>query len=148
MTSSTGSDALLKQASRTPPEFRGAHDRHVREYYDWQIHRIALPGGQYGCGLLFHRRPRVCSPKNRCGSEIRYRRLFEEVQDGILILDIHQEDATTPMSDLLGAPRQFLARNCGDRPVPRQSGNNAAFQNCGAGLPALRESVFLTAWRQ
>ena len=29
------------------------YDRKVREYYDWQIHRIALPDGQYGVVCYF-----------------------------------------------------------------------------------------------
>ena len=29
------------------------YDRKVREYYDWQIHRISLPGGQYGVVCYF-----------------------------------------------------------------------------------------------
>ena len=29
------------------------YDRKVREYYDWQIHRIALPNGQYGVVCYF-----------------------------------------------------------------------------------------------
>ena len=36
------------------PEFSEVrYDRNVREYYDWQIHRIALPDGQYGVVCYF-----------------------------------------------------------------------------------------------
>ena len=36
------------------PEFSDErYDRKVREYYDWQIHRIALPDGQYGVVCYF-----------------------------------------------------------------------------------------------
>ena len=36
------------------PEFsEERYDRKVREYYDWQIHRIALPDGQYGVVCYF-----------------------------------------------------------------------------------------------
>ncbi len=38
----------------TAPEFsEERYDRHVREYYDWQIQRIALPGEQYGVVCYF-----------------------------------------------------------------------------------------------
>ncbi|HYM80124.1 MAG TPA: chemotaxis protein CheB [Candidatus Limnocylindria bacterium] len=36
------------------PEFsEERYDRKVREYYDWQIHRISLPDGQYGVVCYF-----------------------------------------------------------------------------------------------
>jgi PAS domain S-box-containing protein len=36
------------------PEFsEERYDRNVREYYDWQIHRITLPDGQYGVACYF-----------------------------------------------------------------------------------------------
>ena len=50
------------------PEFSEVRcDRKVREYYDWQIHRIALPDGQYGVVCYFV----DISERMRLSSELR-----------------------------------------------------------------------------
>jgi signal transduction histidine kinase/CheY-like chemotaxis protein len=50
------------------PEFsEERYDRKVREYYDWQIHRIALPDGQYGVVCYFI----DISERMRMSSELR-----------------------------------------------------------------------------
>lgn len=89
------------------PEFSEERfDRHVRECYDWQIHRVALPGGQYGVVCFFiDISARVHVEQNLRDSEVRYRRLFESSKDGILILDFASGqivDANPFMSELLG----------------------------------------------
>ena len=64
------------------------YDRHVREYYDWQINRIALPDGQFGVVCYFiDISARVLAEQDLRASEVRYRRLFESAVDGILIID-------------------------------------------------------------
>ncbi len=64
------------------------YDIKVREYYDWQINRIALPDGKYGVVCYFiDISARVLAEKSLRDSEVRYRRLFESAGDGILILD-------------------------------------------------------------
>ena len=64
------------------------YDLKVREYYDWQINRIALPDGQFGVVCYFiDISARVLAEKDLRASEVRYRRLFESAEDGILILD-------------------------------------------------------------
>ena len=109
------------------------YDRHVREYYDWQIHRIALPGGQYGVVCYFiDASARVLAKESLRQSEIRYRRLFEEAQDGILILDIYTRkisDANPYMSDLLGYSHgEFLAKELWEIGLfPDKTANEAAF---------------------
>lgn len=63
-------------------------DIKVREYYDWQINRIPLPDGQYGVVCYFiDISARVLAEKSLRASEVRYRRLFESAEDGILILN-------------------------------------------------------------
>ena len=63
-------------------------DRNVREYYEWELHRISLPDAQYGVVCYFlDISARVMARQSVQESETRYRRLFEAAKDGILILD-------------------------------------------------------------
>jgi len=82
------------------------HDRNAREYYDWELHRIALPDGQCGVVCYFlDISARVLAQQAVRDSEIRYRRLFETAKDGILILDAHSgkiTDANAFMGSLVG----------------------------------------------
>ena len=82
------------------------YDLKVREYYDWQINRIALPDGQYGVVCYFiDISARVLAEKDLRASEVRYRRLFESAEDGILILDKTTgriSDANPYMVQMLG----------------------------------------------
>jgi len=82
------------------------YDRNVREYYDWELHRIALPNGQYGVVCYFiDISARVLAQQSLRESETRYRRLFETAKDGILILDAHTgkiTDANAFMGSLVG----------------------------------------------
>jgi PAS domain S-box-containing protein len=89
------------------PEFSAERfDRNVREYYDWQIHRIAMPDGR--CGLVCYFldiSARVLAEQSLRDSEVRYRRVFETAKDGILILDAHTgkiTDANAFMCGLTG----------------------------------------------
>ena len=89
------------------PEFsEERYDRKVREYYDWQIHRISLPDGKHGVVCYFiDISERVLAKRSLGESEMRYRRLFEAAQGGILILDAQTRkvtDANPFMSNLLG----------------------------------------------
>jgi PAS domain S-box-containing protein len=82
------------------------YDRNVREYYDWEVHRITLPDGQHGVVCYFlDISARVLTQQALRESEIRYRRLFETAKDGILILDAHTgkiTDANAFMGSLVG----------------------------------------------
>ena len=82
------------------------HDRHVREHYEWQLHRIALPDGQYGVVCSFMDiSARLLAERTLRDSELRYRRLFQAGQDGVLILDADTGkvlDANTFMCALTG----------------------------------------------
>jgi len=98
------------------PEFSEVRsDRQVREYYDWQIHRIALPVGQFGVVCYFMDiSTRIRAEEALRDSEVRYRRLFEHAKDGILILDAGTGkviDANPFMTDLLGYSHdEFLGK--------------------------------------
>lgn len=89
------------------PEFSAERfDHNVREYYDWQIHRIAMPDGRYGLVCYFlDISARVIAEQSLRDSEVRYRRVFETAKDGILILDAHTgkiTDANAFMCGLTG----------------------------------------------
>ncbi len=89
------------------PEFSEERsDRKVREYYEWQVHRIALPDGQYGVVCYFTDiSSRVLAEQKMHVSEMRFRRLFESAKDGILILDFNTGkivDSNPYVSELLG----------------------------------------------
>jgi PAS domain S-box-containing protein len=91
------------------------YDRKVREYYDWQIHRIALLDGEYGVVCYFiDVAARVLAEQSLRASEVRYRRLFESAHDGILILDVATRritDVNPFMLDLLDYPRdRFIGK--------------------------------------
>jgi PAS domain S-box-containing protein len=81
-------------------------DRNVREYYEWELHRIVLPHGKFGVVCYFlDISARVLAEKAVRESETRYRRLFETAKDGILILDAHTgkiTDANAFMGSLVG----------------------------------------------
>ncbi|MDP1662210.1 MAG: PAS domain S-box protein, partial [Phycisphaerales bacterium] len=81
-------------------------DSNVREYYDWELHRIALPDGQYGVVCYFlDISARVLAQQAVVESETRYRRLFETAKDGILILDARTgriTDTNAIMGGLVG----------------------------------------------
>jgi len=98
------------------PEFsQERYDRKVREYYDWQIHRIALPGGKYGVVCYFNDiSARVFAEQALRESEVRYRRLFESSKDGILILKADDgtiTDVNPSMVQMLGySHEEFLGK--------------------------------------
>ncbi len=86
------------------PEFSAERfDHKVREYYDWQIHRIAMPDGRYGLVCYFlDISARVIAEQSLRDSEVRYRRVFETAKDGILILDAHTGKITDANSFMCG----------------------------------------------
>jgi PAS domain S-box-containing protein len=95
------------------PEFSAERfDHKVHEYYDWQIHRIALPDGRYGVVCYFlDISARVLAEQSLRDSEVRYRRLFETAKDGILILDAHTgkiTDANAFMCGLTGLEKSEI----------------------------------------
>ncbi len=98
------------------PEFSAERfDHNVHEYYDWQIHRIALPDGRYGVVCYFlDISARLLAEQSLRDSEVRYRRLFEAAKDGILILDAHTgkiTDANAFMCGLTGLEKgEILGR--------------------------------------
>lgn len=52
----------LTGESYSVPEFNEErHDRRIREYYDWQIHRIVLPDGRFGVVCLLRQHLRACA---------------------------------------------------------------------------------------
>jgi len=87
-------------------------DRKAREYYDWQIHRIVMPAGEYGVVCYFiDIADRVHAEQAVRNSEIRYRRLFEAAKDGILILNATDgsiTDANPIVVEMLGKSRKEL----------------------------------------
>jgi PAS domain S-box-containing protein len=87
-------DARFRHTLATGEPYRHAelsevrYDLKVREYYDWEVHRIALPHGQYGVVCYFlDISAQVLAQQAVQESETRCRRLFEAAKDGILILD-------------------------------------------------------------
>ena len=95
------------------PEFAAERfDHKVREYYDWQIHRIAMPDGRYGLVCYFlDISARVLAEQSLRESEVRYRRVFETAKDGILILDAHTgkiTDANAFMCGLTGLEKSDI----------------------------------------
>jgi PAS domain S-box-containing protein len=87
-------------------------DRKAREFYDWQIHRIVMPAGDYGVVCYFiDIADRVHAEQAVRNSEIRYRRLFEAAKDGILILNATDgsiTDANPIVVEMLGTSRDEL----------------------------------------
>lgn len=89
-------------------------DRKVREFYDWQIHRIVMPAGEFGVVCYFiDIADRLQAEQAVRNSEIRYRRLFEAAKDGILILNAPDgsiTDANPIVVEMLGSSREELLR--------------------------------------
>jgi len=87
-------------------------DRKVREFYDWQIHRVMMPAGEYGVVCYFiDIAARVRAEQAVRDSEIRYRRIFEAANDGILILNAADgsiTDANPIVVEMLGKSREEL----------------------------------------
>jgi len=87
-------------------------DRKVREFYDWQIHRVMMPAGEYGVVCYFiDIAARVRAEQAVRDSEIRYRRIFEAAKDGILILNAADgsiTDANPIVVEMLGNSREEL----------------------------------------
>ena len=94
------------ESYRSPDFSADRFDTKVREYFDWQIHRIALPDGRYGVVCYFMDiSARVLAEQSLRETEVRYRRLFETAKDGILILDATTgkiTDANAFMGGLVG----------------------------------------------
>ncbi len=86
------------------PEFSAERfDHKVREYCDWQIHRIAMLDGRNGLVCYFlDISARVLAQQSLRDSEVRYRRVFETAKDGILILDAHTGEVTDANAFMCG----------------------------------------------
>ena len=111
------------------------HDNKVREYYDWQIHRIGLPDGQFGVVCYFiDISERVFAEEKLLASESMYRRLFESAKDGVLVLDANNGrilEANPFMTELSGFPTaEFIGKELWEIGLFRdQPANEAAFRD-------------------
>lgn len=109
-------------------------DRTVREYYDWQVHRIGLPDGEYGMICYFvDISGRVLAEERLNASETLYRRLFETAKDGVLILDADSGrilEANPFMTELSGYPTaDFIGKELWEIGLFRdKAANEAAFR--------------------
>ena len=72
------------------PELIGESlDRQATEYYEWQIHRIALADGQNGVVCYFRDiSERVQTHNNIRDSEERYRHLFNSMDEGYCVIEM------------------------------------------------------------
>ena len=110
------------------------NDRKVREYYDWQIHRMALPDGQHGVVCYFvDISARVIAEEKLHASEALYRRLFETAKDGVLILDANSGrilEANPFMTELSGyTTDEFIGKELWEIGLFRDTAaNEAAFR--------------------
>lgn len=77
---------LLTGESYSVPEFNEErHDRRIREYYDWQIHRIVLPDGRFGVVCYFvDISARVLAEQSLRQGENRLRFIMESIPQKIL----------------------------------------------------------------
>ncbi len=77
---------LLTGESYSAPQFsQERHDRKVREYYDWQIHRIGLPDGRFGVVCYFvDISARVLAEQSLRQGENRLRFIMESIPQKIL----------------------------------------------------------------
>jgi|CXWL01.1.fsa_nt_gi two-component system CheB/CheR fusion protein len=77
---------LLTGESYSVPEFNEErYDRKVREYYDWQIHRIGLPDGRFGVVCYFvDISARVLAEQSLRQGENRLRFIMESIPQKIL----------------------------------------------------------------
>ena len=110
------------------------YDRKVREHYDWQIHRMTLPDGQYGVVCYFvDISERILIEHQLQASETLYRRLFETAKDGVLILDAVTGsilDANPYMTEMSGYPTaDFIGKELWDIGLFRdKAANEIAFR--------------------
>lgn len=81
------------------PEFAERRaDRDVTEYYDWRIERIVLPDGGYGVVCYFRDVSKdVYARQAVARSELRYRTLFESIEQGFCILQVIFDESGRPV---------------------------------------------------
>lgn len=69
-----------------PERIEYRRDLHTIEYYEWQVHRIAMPGDGYGVVCYFRDVSSfVFARKAIARSEEKYRTLFEKMEEGFLV---------------------------------------------------------------
>lgn len=69
-----------------PERIEYRRDVNTIEYYEWQVHRIAMPGGEYGVVCYFKDVSSfVFARKAIAKSEEKYRSLFEKMEEGLLV---------------------------------------------------------------
>jgi diguanylate cyclase (GGDEF)-like protein/PAS domain S-box-containing protein len=68
-------------------------DRGSAEHYDWRLDRIALPGGGYGVVCYFRETTaEVRAQEAVTASELRYRTLFDTIDDAFCVLEVILDD--------------------------------------------------------
>ena len=88
------------------------HDVDTVQSYEWELHRVKLPDGQFGVVCYFFDSTQLQQAKQGLReSALRYRSLFEAAQDGIVILDADTGkiiDANAFIAELIGRDRADL----------------------------------------
>jgi len=80
-----------------PERIEYRRDLHTIEYYEWQVHRIAMPGDGYGVVCYFKDVSSfVFARKAIARSEEKYRTLFEKMEEGFLVGELVYDHQGNP----------------------------------------------------
>lgn len=73
-------------------------DRDSTEYYDWRLERIVLPDGRFGVVCYFRELSEQVRARHAIAeSELRYRTLFESIDEGFCILQVIFDEEERPV---------------------------------------------------
>ena len=86
------------ESHHTPELASVRADRGVTEYYDWRVSRIVLPDGRHGVVCYFRDiSEQVEGRRALARSEMRYRTLFESIDEGFCILQLIFDEEQKPI---------------------------------------------------